>query len=56
MNSVAIAQFFEAIFIDIIKCLFISESIENGLLRLVSIYFGTIETNGQEMSHLYCLV
>lgn len=56
MNSVTIAQFFEAIFTGIIKCFFIAKSIKNGLLKLISTYFGTIETNGQEMLHLYCLV
>lgn len=45
MNPVAITQFFEAIFTGIFKCFFITESIENDLLRLVSTYFGMIEMN-----------
>ena len=46
LNSVAIAQFFEAIYTDIFKYLFAIGTTNGGLLRLVLTYFETGEING----------
>lgn len=56
MNSVTVAQFFKAVSVRIFKRFLVVKSIKNGLLELVSIYFVTIEINGQKMLYLYCQV
>ncbi len=56
MNPVAVAQFFEATCTGIFKRLLAAGSTEGGLLGPVSIYYGTVETNGRGMLHLHCLV
>lgn len=56
MNPIAVVQFFKAIYTGIFKCFLATRSIERGLLGTVSIYFGMLETNGQGMLYLHCLV
>lgn len=55
INPVAIAQFFEAIYTDIFKCLLATRSIKSGLLKPVLIYFGAIKINSWGMLYLHCL-
>ena len=56
INPIAVAQFFETICTDIIEHLLAAGSKDSGILGLVSTYFGTIETNGHGILHLYCLI
>lgn len=56
INLLVLAQFFKTIYTGIFKYLLIIRSIKRGLLGIVSIYFGTLETNGQGMLYLHCLV
>lgn len=56
MNLIAMAQFFEAIYISIFKHFLAARSIKKELLRLVSTYYGMIEINGQEMLYLSYII
>lgn len=56
MNPVAIATFFDEICKAIFDHLLAAGSSESGLFGPMSIYFGTVETNGRGMLHLHCLV
>ena len=56
MNPVAVAKFFHIICKAVLLSLFASEHLDGGLLRPVSTFFGTVETNGCDMLHLHCLV
>lgn len=56
MNPVAVARFFETTCCGIFEHLMAAGSKDGGLLGPVSTYFGIVETNGQGMLHLYCLV
>lgn len=50
------AQFFEATCSAIFNNLLHANSLDGGLFGPISIYFGTVETNGRGMLHLHCLV
>lgn len=56
MNLVAVAKFFyiicEALFVSLLA----AGEVEGELLRPISNYFATVETNGHRMLHLHCLV
>ncbi len=56
MNLMTIAQFFEAIYTSIFKYFFAAISTKGCLLEPISIYFGRIKTNDQEILYLYYLV
>ena len=56
MNPVAVAQFFEATCSAVFDHLLQNGLASTGLLGHVSTYFGTVETNGQEMLQLHFLV
>ncbi len=56
MNPVAIAQFFEATCTSIFGRLLAAASTGRGLLGPVSTYYRMVETNGQGMLDLHCLV
>ena len=56
MNHIAVARFFHIICDAIFMSLLGVGQTEEGLLRSIFNYFGTIETNGCGMLHLYCLV
>ena len=56
MNPVAVTKFFHIIYDAIFMSLFGVDQKERGLLGPILNYFGTIETNGHRMLHLYCLV
>lgn len=56
INSVALAQFFEATCTNIFKRFFIAESTEDGLFGLVSTSFGMVETNSQGILHLHFFI
>lgn len=56
INQIAIARFFKAICTAFFKHLLNAGSQANGLLKLVSTYFGKIKINGQRILCLYYLV
>ena len=56
INPVAVAQFFEATCAAVFDELLHDRVSGTGLLRPVSTYFGTVETNGRGMLHLHCLI
>lgn len=56
MNLIAVAKFFHIICKMVLLSLFVSECHDGGLLRLVSTYFGMVETNSRNMFYLYYLV
>lgn len=56
MNPVAIAQFFSATCKGIFDHLLAFGTNDKGLFGPISMYFGTVEINGQGMLHLHCLV
>ena len=56
MNPVAVTRFFEAICRSIFEYLLAAGYKDGGFFGPVSTYFGTVETNGRGMLHLYCLV
>ena len=56
MNFVAMARFFEATYCGIFEHLLAAGSKDRRFFDFISTYFGTVETNGQEMLHLHCLV
>lgn len=56
INLIAMACFFEVICCSIFEYLLTAGSKDGGFLGLISTYFGTVETNGQGMLYLYCLV
>ncbi len=56
LNPVAVAPFFEAIYIAIFEHLLASGSNNDGLLGTLSTYFGKVETNGRGILHLHCIV
>ena len=56
MNPVAVAQFFEATCATVFDGLLHDGVSGTGFLGPVSTYFGTVETNGQGMLRLHCLI
>ena len=56
INPIAVAHFFETTYYSIFEHLMAAGSKDRGLLGRVPIYFGIIETNGQGMLYLHCLV
>lgn len=56
INFVALAHFFKAIYFSILKYLLTASSKNEGLLDVVSTYFGIIEINSHEILYLHCLV
>ena len=52
----AITQFFEAIYIGILKRLFITGFTKSDLFKLVSTYFGIIKLNGQGILYLHFFI
>lgn len=56
MNLMVVGQFFETTYISIFKHFLTAGLTKKGLLGLVSIYYGTIETNGQEILYLHYLI
>ncbi len=56
MNSVAVATFFHETCRGIFEYLLRARFSNGGLFGLVLTYFETVETNGQGMLHLHCLV
>lgn len=56
MNFMIIIQFFEVKCIDIFNYFLTIRSIKNNLFRLVSTYFGILETNSWEILYLYYFI
>lgn len=56
INLIAIALFFKTTCINIFNYLLTAGSTKKKLLRLVSIYHKTIETNSQGILYLHCLI
>ncbi len=56
MNPVAVATFFHETCRGIFNYLLRAGSSDGGLFGPVLAYFGTVETNGQGILHLHCLV
>lgn len=56
INLVAVVHFFELMYYSIFEHLLATDSKNGGLLGLISTYFHTVETNGQGILHLHCLV
>lgn len=56
ISSVAIAHFLKVTCHDIFEHLLAIDFKNEGFFGSVSIYFGRIERNSQEMLYLYCLV
>lgn len=51
-----VAKFFYIIYKKVLLSLFARRCCNEALLRLLLMYFGTIETNGHNIFYLYCLV
>lgn len=56
MNLVAIVRFFKAIYRDIFEYLLAVGSKDEEFFGPISTYFGIVETNGQRILHLHCLI
>lgn len=56
INPVALAIFFDEICKIIFNYLLSIESDEDGVFKLMLIYFGTIKTKSRDMTYFYCLV
>ncbi len=56
MNPIAMARFCETMCHSIFKHLLATGSNDRGLFGPISTHFGIVETNGQGILHLHCLV
>lgn len=56
MNPIAVAHFFKTTYCSIFKHLLAAGSKDGSLFGPISIYFGTVKTNGRGILHLHCLV